>query len=493
MISQVDTNLIGCEQFPEGSSMREICEGKSDLPLRKVNAYMEIWGLPLFEGEAETVKRKVRNSPRKTREKKKRKHILRRILDRAMGTRQTGGCSGCGGSSTTLKPDGYGPGSKLMEAFAKYDAPHCQACENMAAKMDRWGADGCSKRLDEIVDDILPRAKRFLAEKRPWTHLAASIPVVGEAAVRIGLTRMVVDAIEKAELPPKKRRTPRRQRRNRSRKNRRHLPTDKSNLIRSTAIGQPTWTLGDYAEVRRMPFTREPTRNLIYHVWPAKCDDVWRWNLDLLLEHIDLFNGRRIVAIAVDKDSDDAEDVEDHLAGEVMEFLVYRNNPDAGEMVSFLPLLAQVESHDPNEVTFRAHAKGTMRICAERDKPHIRGWIEACYLANLTDWPLVRQQLEESAITGAFRKFDMFRKAKRLPVYSGSFYWFRNCYVFSRDWYRVDNPRWGCESWPSKHFTESETRCLFNDETGSMYSRRYWEDTVQPAYESWLSERGVTC
>ena len=50
--------------------------------------------------------------------------------------------------------------------------------------------------------------------------------------------------------------------------------------------------------------------------------------------------------------------------------------------------------------------------------------------------PMVREHLESSAMTGACRKWNMFKKDKRDPAYSGSFYWFRNCFVFSRESYQ---------------------------------------------------------
>jgi hypothetical protein len=367
--------------------------------------------------------------------------------------------------------------------------PHCPKCLDLAAKMDRWGKAACVRRMDHIVADILPRAREWLTENKPVVHKFLSIVAVEDFALKKAIRRKVQQAIDSAlARAPPQRRKPRPVRNN---KTTLHRPDDKSNLISSTAIGQPTYTLGTHAIVERIPFTAESTRNLIYHVWPSACDDVWRWNLDLLLEYIGQFNGRRIVAIAVDHEAD-AEAVQDHLAGEVLEFMIFRNNPKAAEMVSFLPLLAQVESYDPNAVTFRAHTKGTHRICKEK-KPHLREWVELLYRTNLGDWPTVREHLESSAMTGAFRKFDQFNKRRptNKPSYSGSFYWFRNCFVFSREWYRVDEPRWGCESWPAKMFSMDETRCLFLDETGSMYSADYWRHTVKPAYGEWLKTRGL--
>ena len=494
--------ITDCDNYPEGSTLRAICDGTAKLSARKINAYRDRMGLPPLDGLPDdgppaggAIKPKPPcESAHPARPGRRKKSHDRKPSGKPNG-KPKGKCGSCGESPSPrpAKPNGWGPGSVLLKMFAEAGVPHCQDCIDLAGKMDRLGKRGCQKHLDKIVVEILPRAQEWMAENQPFLHrLFSTVKIVEDAALKLAIRRKVQKAIDKAPdkgpRPARKERKPRPKQRNS--KTTLHRPDDKSNLISSTAIGQPTYTIGDQKTVARIPFTTEPTRNLIYHVWPSACDDVWRWNLDLLLEYIDLFNGRRIVAIVVDHEVD-AEVVQDHLAGEVLEFMIFRNNPKTGEMVSFLPLLAQVESHDPNVVTFRAHAKGVYRICKDK-KPHLREWVELLYRTNLGDWPIVREHLESAAITGACRKLDMFNKKRRDPSYSGSFYWFRNCFVFSREWYRVDGPRWGCESWPGKQFCESETRCLFLDETKSMYSADYWRRTVKPAYDKWLSERGLT-
>lgn len=38
--------ISSCDEFPEGSRMRSLCEGTADLPLHKINGYRKNWGLP---------------------------------------------------------------------------------------------------------------------------------------------------------------------------------------------------------------------------------------------------------------------------------------------------------------------------------------------------------------------------------------------------------------------------------------------------------------
>lgn len=59
------------------------------------------------------------------------------------------------------EPLGQGPGTALHEAIAMMGMPTCQQCKSLARKMNAWGVDGCREHFDEIVEDILPRAKRW--------------------------------------------------------------------------------------------------------------------------------------------------------------------------------------------------------------------------------------------------------------------------------------------------------------------------------------------
>lgn len=61
---------------------------------------------------------------------------------------------------------GDGPGTELLGIF-KSDpigkhATSCPACLQLAQQMNQWGPAGCRERMDEIVEDILPRAKDWI-------------------------------------------------------------------------------------------------------------------------------------------------------------------------------------------------------------------------------------------------------------------------------------------------------------------------------------------
>lgn len=264
---------------------------------------------------------------------------------------------------------------------------------------------------------------------------------------------------------------------------------DLTNVRWSTLRGDSRIRRFPELPVGRLPFGREPTRHLLYHVYPVTGNGLWQRNLDLLLERIELFNGRRLVAIAVDAETDSAEAVLRHCGRAVSEWLVVENNPHAGELVTFLPLLAQVQTDDPDVVTFRAHAKGTSRPGAAA-RPHLLEWIDLLYRTNLDAWDDVAADLEAHAFTGAFRETARFRAGA--PTYSGSFYWFRNCFVYGRDWWALDGRRWAAESWPGRLCAPAETGCLFADEPGSLYDPATWRKQIRPRYAAWLADHAWT-
>lgn len=193
-----------CEQFSEGSRPRCICEGTANLPLYKINAYREQWGLaPLTEDQvtpyvstpklSDPASQPRAEMPEPATQRPAR---LRRPRATTAGGGKPGGCGGCGGSKRQkLAPNGHGPGSKLLELFNTAGVPHCQACIDSAAKMDAWGVAGCQERLGEIVEDILPRAREWLTEERPWAHKLLSVTGLEDTALRVAVRQKIQQAI----------------------------------------------------------------------------------------------------------------------------------------------------------------------------------------------------------------------------------------------------------------------------------------------------------
>lgn len=245
-----------------------------------------------------------------------------------------------------------------------------------------------------------------------------------------------------------------------------------------------------YKPVRPLPFTGPVVRHLLYHIYPFD-DVVWKWNLDELARRLDLFNGRRIVSIVTDHQSDSADDVRRYL-GDSFEYIESKNSTSAGEHVSFVKLLSRLESTDVNECVFYAHAKGVTRRKKVRPPygmwPAIQQWASAAYETCLDYWPLVREQLQQYAMSGSFqwRENVLHRPHYHGHHYSGTFWWFRSAHVYSRCWDRVEQGFYAAESWPGYQFKQDDVGNLFTMQSGAnLYRAEYWDKVLSPALADW--------
>jgi hypothetical protein len=76
------------------------------------------------------------------------------------------------GKAPQLDPDG--PGAILLSWLKSLPKmPSCQLCWNLAKRMNDWGPAGCEEHLDEIVDDMFPRAKHWFDAASPWMKTEA--------------------------------------------------------------------------------------------------------------------------------------------------------------------------------------------------------------------------------------------------------------------------------------------------------------------------------
>lgn len=162
-----------CDRFTAGSRLWKICRGESGLPIDKANKYRSYWGLEPLPGEQENTLTAIEFSG----------VSVKRSRD---------------GLKYTTRVTMYGPGSELLHAYAAAKVPDCDECFELAMKMNRWGVDGCRDNLDTIIADMLPRAKDWVAENKPWVH--ALLPgVVEDIGIVARLKSDVTKAIERAE------------------------------------------------------------------------------------------------------------------------------------------------------------------------------------------------------------------------------------------------------------------------------------------------------
>ena len=179
--------MSDCTEFFPGSRRREICDGQSELPIETANQYRVMWGKEPFALGADG----------KTYTLKESSGVVVRVLPRTDATATGAAC--CGGNNRAPVPirkmvDGTGVGGRLIEMFKAAGFESCQACYDLAARMNEWGTDGCVTNLSVIVADILPRALAWESSKVGWW--AKFLPeAVTEAAIKL----MVESAIATAK------------------------------------------------------------------------------------------------------------------------------------------------------------------------------------------------------------------------------------------------------------------------------------------------------
>ena len=227
-----------------------------------------------------------------------------------------------------------------------------------------------------------------------------------------------------------------------------------------------------------------PRRHLLYHLWPVR-GGTWRWNVEQLLQRVELFNGRRIVGVVHDARTEDPALVRLAFDGHGFEF-VELPNAAHGEAATFPHLLESLAGEGPHDVSFYAHAKGVKYEPVF--PPAVKRWAEVQYAVTLDHWPAVREQLDRFAMTGILRRLGRFANHQHVGDwhYSGTFFWFRHDAVFGPRRAAVPQFYGGVEAWPGVLFSRHETGCLLLDNQRELpYHERFWAQRGNPAYAQW--------
>jgi len=194
------------------------------------------------------------------------------------------------------------------------------------------------------------------------------------------------------------------------------------------------------------PFEPITVRNLAFHCYPSPRTPTWFQNLHELSHSLDLFNGRRVVAIATGPGLVPPHIVQNVLGRDV-EYFQIQNHPRLREVASFHGLLDQLRSTASNEATFWAHSKGTSEHHAtNHDKQlAIRYWRNRMYRELLVGWPDVAVALQTAAAVGCFKiDYSCFPDhVMHSPTglewgtwhFAGNFWWIRHDQIFR-------NPKW---------------------------------------------------
>ncbi len=246
-------------------------------------------------------------------------------------------------------------------------------------------------------------------------------------------------------------------------------------------------------------------RHLLYFICPRAGNGIWRWNVEQLLRRIDLFNGKRVIAIATGngpcrpgvlrRPMDSPEEVK-AMFPPGCEFLEFPNNRNLGEAVAWESLWSRVPD-TPGDVTFYGHAKGIKWGNNHPNSRWIRLWCELMYETCLDDWPSVAEQLKAYPLTGSIRKLG-YCFPEAMPAsrwhFSGSFFWARNADWLARGGGKHHESNMTSEALPGVLFKPEEAGHLVY--TGlapglHLYEEMAWRTAIFPAWRKWREARGL--
>jgi len=156
--------------------MYNICTGNANMDKWKIDHYRKIWGLePLYDESkplpSPNIEPVVIN--------KLNVHDFQHMVH---------------GDYEHIIP---GPGTQLLKLYKDSGVPPCNACFELALKMNGWGPDGCKENMDAIILDIFPRALSWIKENKSWVHKLLP-DVVEETAIKMKITSDVNKAINTA-------------------------------------------------------------------------------------------------------------------------------------------------------------------------------------------------------------------------------------------------------------------------------------------------------
>jgi len=141
-----------CSQFPECSVLRQICEGSTNVPAHKVNAYRKRWGLPPLDGlpvQDEKIYTRFKDRP-----KSSRPTIIRRSssINAGMPQVELGDMV-----ANTLKTFGITP-DRVSKWIGKPCG--CKKRQEKLNKLSRWaksvfsgGKEDAVSQLDDMINE----------------------------------------------------------------------------------------------------------------------------------------------------------------------------------------------------------------------------------------------------------------------------------------------------------------------------------------------------
>lgn len=253
-------------------------------------------------------------------------------------------------------------------------------------------------------------------------------------------------------------------------------------------------------KVERVAFNA-PVRNLMFHAWPTK-SGLWRTSVSDLVHRMDMFNGKRVLGIAVDENTEHPEEVINAFGGEFDETYVFENlGYGLAESESLKKMLASVNTDNDQHVTFYGHTKGSTYDVSSEFSRCSQLWGDVMRETCLDYWPLIQCILETKAAAGPFKKIGKIHAYGEWH-YSGTHFWFRNRDVYLRNGLEAHENMasrtqlYNTEGWLSTIFFSYEVGTIFYDGTHpemNLYSMPYWKGMVHPQFETWRMKNKRYC
>ncbi len=204
---------------------------------------------------------------------------------------------------------------------------------------------------------------------------------------------------------------------------------------------------------------------------------MYKENVDLLIPHLQKFNGKRIVVIAQGDGIMDAQVVMNDFPSDAnIDFRIVTNNVELGETPHFFPILDELYSLNKNEITMYAHAKGVSYDVSENNERTIRNikkWRDRMYENALGDLSTIESLLGEYACVGSFRRQEHNQRVHGDASwhYSGTFFWFNHHALYSLPEYSTHkNNRCGVESWLGHNVPIGRSACVYCCDLGQRTS-----------------------
>jgi hypothetical protein len=195
-------------------------------------------------------------------------------------------------------------------------------------------------------------------------------------------------------------------------------------------------------------------------------------NLYMLSKYRDVFNGRRIV-FAVEEEGlvdqthlgwmfNDTHDIRPY------ELVMVPADLENKESACLSKMLEMVQSSDPDEVSFFAHAKDTsLDVLAQHDVAELSDWVRDMYHNNLSNPSLVDTVMDRHPCAGTFKHVES-QPLSGGWNYTGNFFWVNHQRLFTKNW--KDSIGANVNDFLSSKFSSEEAYNFGRDYLGKLNS-----------------------